>query len=299
MDSTVENSARLLFTGTGERMIENVIALIQGKHRSEECQPTEVDIAHSIREFRPHALIVCLQNEKWDSMRAYDILCNEPDFLNIPVIVLGYEDDCTQFSGRIPVKYIKNLHRPLNCDSLMSTINEFYELAEEFYLPNLPELNATPVSPAGQVNTGEMTELLEMEKAIIDKIERYSHLHGRKNVLVVDDDVRMLNVIKFYLQDLYDVTVVPSGKLALKFIEKKPTDIILLDYMMPEMDGPEVLRQIREGSICPNVPVVFLTGVSDKDMVLRCLELKPDGYLLKPVSRHALLEKVTEVVLGL
>lgn len=296
MDTLASNKARLLFTGAGERMIENVITLIQGKHTAEECQPSEIDIATNIRKFKPHALIVCLQNEKWDSMRAYDVLCNESDFLNLPVIVLGYEDDCTQFAGRVPVKHIKCLSRPLNCDLFMNTIDEFISIAEKYYLPQLSSNNAFA---AEQASNAEMAAVLEMEKAIIHKIEEFSLLHGRKNVLVVDDDVRMLNVIKFYLQDLYDVNVVPSGKLALKFIEKKPTDIILLDYMMPEMDGPEVLRQIREGSICPNVPVVFLTGVSDKEMVLRCLELKPNGYLLKPVSRHTLLEKVTEIALDL
>lgn len=137
------------------------------------------------------------------------------------------------------------------------------------------------------------------EKALIEKIEHYTRLYGRKSVLVVDDDVTMLNIIKIYLQDLYDITVVPSGKLAMKFLDKKKTDMVLLDYMMPGEDGPTVLQHIRESSLQPNLPVVFLTGVADKAMVMHGLEFRPNGYLLKPVKREILLEKVTEILLGL
>lgn len=128
-------------------------------------------------------------------------------------------------------------------------------------------------------------EIIDSKKETVDK--------GKKIILVVDDDVNMLNLIKICLEDLYDVVIVPSGKLALKYLSKKSADLILLDYMMPGDDGPEILKKIRENQTQSEIPVIFLTGVDEKNMVMRGLELHPDAYLLKPVTRKALLEKIT------
>lgn len=58
-----------------------------------------------------------------------------------------------------------------------------------------------------------------------------------KNILVIDDDARMLKVIKLHLHEKYDVATAISGKIALKFLETKHTDLILLDYAMPDENG--------------------------------------------------------------
>lgn len=122
---------------------------------------------------------------------------------------------------------------------------------------------------------------------------------GRQIILVVDDDVQMLNTVKLALQDMYEVVLVPNGKLAIQYLSKKHADLVMLDYLMPGEDGPTVLRQIRASSLQPDVPVLFLTGVAKKDKVMGVLELHPMGYLLKPVTKAKILERVTEILLGL
>ena len=79
-----------------------------------------------------------------------------------------------------------------------------------------------------------------------------------------------------------------NGKLALKFLEKKITDLILLDYEMPGMKGPEVFRTLKRNPELSDIPVVFLTGVGELSKVQEVLEMKPQGYLLKPVDRTKL-----------
>lgn len=111
----------------------------------------------------------------------------------------------------------------------------------------------------------------------------------RKHVLVVDDDVRMLRLIKKYLEADYDVATAVNGKVALKFLETRHTDLILLDYEMPLEDGPSVLEKIRQNSEHKNLPVIFLTGVSSKEKIQEVLQLRPQGYLLKPINRQKLL----------
>jgi CheY-like chemotaxis protein len=103
----------------------------------------------------------------------------------------------------------------------------------------------------------------------------------KKHVLIVDDEPIMLRNIKTWLSDDFDVSVVNSGKAALKFLESQLVDLILLDYKMPEMSGPAFLTKIRGEEDFKNLPVIFLTASSDKESVLSVVHLKPEGYILK------------------
>jgi len=117
----------------------------------------------------------------------------------------------------------------------------------------------------------------------------------RKNILIVDDDKDMLKMLRMFLADDYQVTIVDSGKLALEYIVKHTPDLILLDYMIPLFDGPHVLEIIRKREESKRVPVLFLTSVTDRDKIMQCLQFKPQGYLIKPISREELLQRVREV----
>ena len=120
----------------------------------------------------------------------------------------------------------------------------------------------------------------------------------KKNILIVDDDKNMLKLLRLFLADDYQVTIVDSGKMALEYVVKHTPDLILLDYMMPLFDGPHVLEILRKREETKKVPVLFLTSVTDKDKIVQCLQYKPQGYLVKPVSREELLERVAEVLEG-
>ncbi len=118
----------------------------------------------------------------------------------------------------------------------------------------------------------------------------------QKSVLVVDDDAVSLKIIRSYLEDDYTVTCVKSGRLAMKFLEKQKPDAVLLDCFMPEMDGAQTLQLIRSVSTLKRLPVVFLTGNTEKTMVMNCLSLHPSGFLVKPVKRDDLLKKLDEII---
>lgn len=118
----------------------------------------------------------------------------------------------------------------------------------------------------------------------------------KKHILIVDDDKNMLKMLHMFLRDEYEVTMVDSGKLALEAVIKHTPDLILLDYMMPLFDGPHVLEIIRKREESKNVPVLFLTSVTDKEKIIECLSLNPQGYLIKPISRSELLQRVAEVL---
>lgn len=119
---------------------------------------------------------------------------------------------------------------------------------------------------------------------------------GRKHILIVDDDKNMLKLLKMFLEDDYQVTIVESGKQALDYIINHTPDLILLDYMMPLFDGPHVMEIIRKREASKHIPVLFLTSVADKDKIIQCLAQGPQGYLIKPISRDELLQRVGEAL---
>ena len=109
----------------------------------------------------------------------------------------------------------------------------------------------------------------------------------RRKILIVDDDPMVLKVIRSYLKDRY--------KEALKFFSMQIPDVVLLDYMMPGMDGPEVFRRMQEDERTQGIPVFFMTAVTDRDRVLECMEMNPEEYLVKPVSSSKLLKKLSDL----
>lgn len=118
----------------------------------------------------------------------------------------------------------------------------------------------------------------------------------RKRILVIDDDIRMLRVIKQHLEAEYDIATAINGSLALRFLKNNIPDLILLDYEMPEEKGPEVLKKIRKIDSAKNIPVLFLTGTAERRKIKAALELKPQGYLLKPIQQDVLLSRIKNII---
>lgn len=113
-----------------------------------------------------------------------------------------------------------------------------------------------------------------------------------KRVLVVDDDQNMLQLLYAFLRDSYQVIMADNGKAALESLRSHKVDLVLLDYLMPGMNGKETLEEIRKNEELKDLPVFFLTGVSDSTKISECLKLDPIGYILKPIGKFSLLAKI-------
>lgn len=120
--------------------------------------------------------------------------------------------------------------------------------------------------------------------------------NGKPHILVVDDNAMVLRNIKGILEQDYSVAVAPSGVHAFISIGKKMPDLILLDYEMPEMNGKQVLLKIREQEEYADIPVVFLTSMDTREIVIELLALQPAGYILKPVDSQMLLERLEDII---
>lgn len=113
------------------------------------------------------------------------------------------------------------------------------------------------------------------------------------DILVVDDNPHNLRLLQTLLTDHgYNVRPVPDGKLALSGAKAIPPDLILLDIGMPEMDGYEVCRQLKESAKTRNIPVIFLTAKTADDDALAGFELGAADYVTKPFNATVLLARV-------
>jgi len=106
----------------------------------------------------------------------------------------------------------------------------------------------------------------------------------KNNLLVVDDTPENIDVLRGILGVEYSVKVANSGQLALKIVAAQPPDLILLDVMMPGMNGYEVCRQLKENEATRHIPVIFVTALGEAEDETRGFELGAADYIIKPVS---------------
>ena len=117
---------------------------------------------------------------------------------------------------------------------------------------------------------------------------------ANKRILVVDDEERIVRFIRLNLeQDGFIVVEAFNGKQAMDKLRQSLPDLILLDVMLPDLDGFEVLRMIRENH---DVPIIMLTAKTEEDDRVRGLELGADDYVTKPFSPRELVSRVRAVL---
>lgn len=115
---------------------------------------------------------------------------------------------------------------------------------------------------------------------------------NKKVVLIVDDEPVNINIVAQILMDNYTVRVANSGELALDIIKQKKPDLILLDVVMPNMDGFEVARRLKADKDIANVPFIFLTGKNDSQSIVDGFKHGAVDYISKPFAKEELLARV-------
>lgn len=132
----------------------------------------------------------------------------------------------------------------------------------------------------------DMADLVQKAQIVTDDEYEFQR---RKSILIVDDDLTFLQMIREWLKDTYRVGMANSGTQAVAWLATNKADLVLLDYDMPVLDGPKVLEMLKSESFSSSTPVMFLTGKNDKESVTNVIALKPADYLLKTISKDKLL----------
>lgn len=253
------------------------------------------DVINHVKYIYPDALVYCLYGENPDDLKRFVNVERKIAAERIPIIIVGDADECDQFERIAPSMEVSIFRKPLSSQRLEEAI---VELLKEKRPESVREKRSVTVaeSTLKTENVMRVAEELLAQLAKEEEKERKQREEAarKKHILVVDDDSSVLKLLKGYLVERYDVATAISGKIALKFLETKKTDMVLLDYEMPEENGAAVLAKIRENPGTRNLPVVFLTGVTDRKKIMEVLSMKPQGYLTKPID----MEKLSSTIKG-
>jgi len=119
----------------------------------------------------------------------------------------------------------------------------------------------------------------------------------KEKILVVDDEEDILELLKYNLsREGYQVFCTTSGEKTLTLVKTETPDLIVLDLMLPGMDGLEVARRLKDNPHTKNVPIVMLTAKGEEADIVTGLELGADDYVTKPFSPRILLARVRAVL---
>lgn len=117
-----------------------------------------------------------------------------------------------------------------------------------------------------------------------------------EKILLVDDNNVSLSLAKNMLSDKYEIYAVISGEQAIRFLEKKNVNLILLDINMPDMSGFETLKTIREMPELKDIPIIFLTSDADPETERKCFEMGAFDFIVKPFQKATLRSRVSRTL---
>jgi two-component system alkaline phosphatase synthesis response regulator PhoP len=120
---------------------------------------------------------------------------------------------------------------------------------------------------------------------------------ANEKILVVDDEQDILDLVNYNLQkEGYNVTLVTSGEKAVKEARKSPHDLILLDLMLPGIDGLEVCRSLKYDQKTKDIPIIMLTAKGEESDIVIGLELGAEDYITKPFSPKVLIARIRNLL---
>jgi CheY-like chemotaxis protein len=305
---------KVLLCGSNKKLINDFFFQLDFTFECMSSSTIYDDLKNHMNYFKPDIFVFCMDTESRDDVVTIANFHHELSKNEIPYAAIG-DAASTEFISKIPgaipelslrtgITTVDIEGQLVNLIQKNKTKNAYAELNAQVDTSSVIAPSASDLQP----NTFDIMEEIDAQIQMMEKVgatvaeqpfkpeARQPEIPGRHRILVIDDATIVHKAIKGYLDSEYDVATAISGKIAMRYLQSKEVSLILLDYEMPEMDGPAVLTKLRENPYLAQIPVIFLTGINDVDKIKNALALKPQGYLLKPVDRKALLDKIHELV---
>lgn len=116
------------------------------------------------------------------------------------------------------------------------------------------------------------------------------------NILLIDDEVAILQMLSSYLQEKYHIKKAINGKTALNFIADNPPDLIITDWMLPDIDGVEIISWVRKNEKYKRIPIITLTAKSSEADKVKAFNAGADDYMVKPLALLELDARITALL---
>ncbi len=265
---------KILAFGKNERFVNDICDQIKREKGIPVERNPVLQSSYGVKSMNnvPHMVIICMEDEIRFEIKKYDVFDRVVRDGKTKVVVIANDKDKSNFREATGLSQVMFLPKLVNMQMIYAKIDEIREQLKKKNVVEIPVMEE-------YVNPNPQDEF------------------RRRHILVVDDDPEQLYQIKEHLKEFYDVTVVASGRAAIKYLENHKVDLVLLDFIMPGMDGTMVLSRMKLTPELKDIPVIFLTGVSDKEKVMRVIrDLSPQGYMLKPAKKSELVAAIIEVL---
>ncbi|MBQ8822710.1 MAG: response regulator [Lachnospiraceae bacterium] len=327
---------RILLAGKNRAIVDDFFRTMDDRFECLTTSNRSMDIANHMLWFKPHAFIYCFASEsKDDIIRLTEAVASvEEEYRQI--ILIGDPEHCEEFNRRKPEMVKMVLHRPITANSIKDKLLKYFEknkvgvekeekddemenlmaMAKSFQdqedakeaalqatqenvhnvAQTIQRHQQAPQNATTMMHAAESAEENSAKPQMPDLSSLPTEIVEMKHILVIDDDLMMLRLVKAELKDRYNVATAVSGKVGLKFLERKRTDLIILDYEMPEENGAEVLEKLRANPMTRNIPVIFLTGMNNREKIKQLVAMKPQGYLLKPIKCEQLVATIKQII---
>ena len=251
---------RVLLLGKLDRIAEELYKCMSRNYHVQFCTDTSEIMQNMIRITKPDMVMINVGEKDAIPTSVFDFL--NTFYLHLPVAVVGSKEVCDGYQNYFNGDNIVPIYRPVTTTSVL-------------------EQCAKILANGKYINPNVKKEEVKL-----------------KHILVVDDSAVTLRSVKSLLDKKYRVSVATSGEMAIKSMQRCLPDLVLLDYEMPVWDGKQTLEMIRQDETMKDIPVMFLTGVADKQHIASVLELNPVGYMLKPPEQEKLFAAIEDVFSG-
>jgi len=231
------------------------------------------------RSEQPDLILMDIMMPVMDGYEATEILKQDPDTKDIPIIMITAMDGTEDKLRGLEAGADEFLNKPVNAAELMARAKSLLRL--KLYQEQLKSRMDSEESMVSE-NRGAVSVQKEL---------------NLPTILVVEDEDKDIRLIKNYLQgEAYRIVVAKTGEETLSRVLKEKIDLVLLDILLPGMDGFQVVERLREMEGGKNLQIVALTNLQDMESKVKGIELGADDYLVKPINKHELRVRIRSLV---
>ena len=224
---------KICLIGQFDSVVKSLYQELVNYFQTQFCFNEPDSIGEMLSMANPDLVIVYMTDMTEKHMPIFEEI--EKNYADTPVVCVANASEKKTFKENLTAIQAEVLERPINNQDVL------YKTCQILDVP-VEERDETKV--VQKQNTSKTTK-------------------SRKRILIVDDSVVLLRMMKNLLHDKYDVSMVKSGNEAISFLKRSMPDLIFLDYDMPDGDGKETFEQIKQMEQVKDIPVVFLTSTRD------------------------------------